>query len=207
MWSGMALFYFACLLFGFIFALIGALFGEIFSQGGVETGGHAEFGHGGQAEIGHGGQEIGSHAVDIGQTGTSNMPGVSVLNAITVSTFVGFFGIAGLVAVWGFHLGPIASLAMALPLSLLIAAGQFFLFVKVFVKAQASSEATMDDVLGCEATTTSTIPAGHVGQIAYVIRGCRFTAPAVSAEGDDIAIGAQVRIVNIKGSAYVVTPV
>lgn len=204
MWTGIAIFYFACLAFGFVFALIGAVFGELGGHFHIGIGAHhVDFGHGVNSSHGFDSAE---HGADVGGADANHMPGASVLNTITVSTFVGFFGISGLVAVWVLHLGPISSVAFALPLSVLIAAGQFLLYVKVFVHAQSSSEATLSEILGCEAVVIAGIPAERVGQISYAIKGSRYTAPASSADHEDIARGSRVRVVNIKGATFVVRP-
>lgn len=213
MWTGLAFFYFACLLFGFLFALIGALFGEVFGHGGLEMGGH-------EIDLGGGGHEVdfGGHEVDFGHAGGveghvigvegggHEMPGASVFNTITISTFIGFFGIGGLIAVWGFGQGALGSLAIAVPSAAIMAALEFLLYVKVFVKAQASSEATLSEILGCEAEVTASIPGERVGQIAYVIKGSRYTAHAASADGEDIPRGTRVRVVNIRGNTLMVRP-
>ena len=208
MWSGLALFYFACLLFGFLFALIGAVFGE-FGHGGVEGGHEVDVGGGGhEVDFGHAaGHEagVGGHVIGV-EGGGHAMPGTSVFNTITISTFTGFFGIGGLIAVWGFGQSALGSLAIALPAAALMAALEFLLYVKVFVKAQASSEATLAEILGCEAEVTAGIPSDRVGQIVYVIKGSRYTAHAGSADGEDIPRGARVRVVNIRGNTLMVRP-
>lgn len=193
----MAIFYFACLALGFVFALLGAIFGELGGHFHIELGGH-------HVEIDHG-LHIGEHGVPLEVDHA--MPEANILNTITLSTFVAFFGISGLVSLWIFRLSPGMSLLASFPTSFLIAAAQFFLWVKLFVKAQASSEATLSDILGSEADVAAGIPGGHVGQITYTIRGSRFTAPAVSSDGTDIPRGARVRIVNIRGTTLVVRPV
>ncbi|MCX8052642.1 MAG: NfeD family protein [Armatimonadetes bacterium] len=219
-WSAIAIFYFACFAFGFIFALLGAIFGEL--------GGHFHAELGGQdAGIGEHGVDLGGHTADIGahsleaghEVGMHGpvmadgpdvdhaMPSANVFNTITIATFLSFFGLAGLVSIWIFHMPAILSLIFSLPMALLIAAGQFALWVKVFVKAQASSEATLSEILGSEAEVAATIPGDRVGQINYTIRGTRFTAPAVSSDGTDIPRGTRVVIVNIKGNTLVVRPI
>ncbi len=156
-------------------------------------------GHGAHVDVGQG-----PHAHAGGGGSEENVAGASPLNGITIATFMVFFGGSGLLGVWGFKLGPIESVVFAVPTSVLVAAGQFALFVRVFVRAQASSEATLSETLGSEADVIATIPAGHVGQITYVIKGSRYTAPAVSADGGGIARGARVQVVNIKGLTFVV---
>ena len=214
-WSAIAIFYAACLAFGFLFALLGAIFGELGGHFHADFGGHhVELGHGGGFDhgLGHGmetghGVGVGSHEVAGGGIDADqNMPGANFFNTITMSTFLAFFGLSGLITVWVFHLPAAISLLLAFPLSVVIAAGQFLLWMNLFVKAQASSEATMFEVLGCEADVISSIPGDRVGEISYIIRGSRFTAPAVSSDKEDIPRGAKVQIVNINGTTLIVKP-
>jgi len=202
-WTGIAIFYLGCLLFGFLFALLGAIGGSFGSHGGIGEHG-VEPGHGG--EIGHesGGAHAGvENAFDV--YGPDNMPGASIFNTITVSTFAGFLGIAGLISVWGFRMSPLTSLAFSLPTAAVIAVGQFLLYVKLLVKAQASSEATDFDLIGHEAEVITSIPEGGFGEIAYVIRGTRYTAPAKSEDGTAIDHGHQVVVITVEKTHVVVT--
>ena len=181
---------------------MGAVFGGFAGHGGL--GGHG-------VEIAHGTHIGGGHAAEAHVTGAdsgtaSHMPGASVFNAMTVSTFVAFFGGGGLIAMKLLGLGPLWSVAAALPIALIIAAGQFLLFVHVFVQAQASSEAMRADLVGCEAGVITSISAGRTGQICYVLNGSRFTAPALSVDGRSIKRGARVRIAEVRGATTVVEP-
>jgi membrane protein implicated in regulation of membrane protease activity len=213
-WSGIALFYFFCLMLGFVLALLGAVFGGLGGHFHTGLGGHGVHighgfgGHGAHIEVPHGGHVQTGHAshAHAGGVDEESAPGASPLNGITLATFMVFFGGSGLVAVWAFKLGPLESVAFAIPTSLLIAAAQFALFVRIFVNAQASSEATMSETLGCEADVIVTIPVGHVGKITYVIKGSRYSAPAISADGEGIANGTRVQVVNVKGLTLVVRP-
>ncbi|MHB9036931.1 MAG: NfeD family protein [Armatimonadota bacterium] len=202
-WSGIAIFYFVCLFSGFVFALIGAIFGELGGHFHVGVGGHhVEIG---QTVSSSHGFESGDHGGEFSAE-SEHMPGASILNTITMATFVGCFGLSGLIAVWVMRMGPLTSLAFSLPTSVIVAVLQFVLYVKLFINAQASSEATLSDVLGCQAQVILGIPAGNVGQITYVIKNSRFTAPATSADGDSIPRGTSVLVVNIKGSTFMVRP-
>lgn len=202
-WTGIAIFYFICLFSGFLFALIGAVFGEIGGHFHVDVGGHnVDLGHSVSSSHGF---ESGEHGGDFA-SGSDHMPGASFLNTITLATLIGCFGLFGLIAVWVFHMGALTSLAFSMPASLVAAIAQFAVYVKLFINAQASSEATVSDVLGCRAEVIATIPADSVGQITYVIKGSRFTAPAASADGVSIKRGTSVLVVNVKGSTLVVRP-
>jgi len=214
--NGIAIFYFICLAVGFLFALIGAIFGEL-GHGGMDAGGH-------ELSLEHPSVEVGDHGVDFGhdvdashdlspgghavEVGDSaHAPEASFFNTITISVFTAFFGLSGLFAVYVLRLSALPSLAFALPVAFVIAVAQFITYVKLFVRAQASSEATMAEVLGCEAEVITSIPGDRVGEIAYVIKGTRYTSPALSADGEDLARGTRVRVVNIKATTLVVRAV
>lgn len=213
--TGIAIFYFICLVVGFLFALVGAIFGEL-GHGGMDAGGH-------ELSLGHHSIEVGDHNLDfghdvdashdmvagghsVGMEHAGQMPEVSFFNAITISVLTAFFGLSGLFAVYVLRMSALPSLAFALPVGLAIAVGQFLMYVKLFVQAQASSEATMAEVLGCEAEVITSIPADKVGEIAYVVKGTRYTSPAISADAEEVPKGTRVRVVNIKGTTLVVRP-
>ncbi|MCX6345812.1 MAG: NfeD family protein [Armatimonadetes bacterium] len=202
--TGIAAFYLVCLCFGFLLALVGAIFGGFAGHGmdfghGV-PGGH-EFNIEHAPEISHGGNEIGGGIAE-----TSEMPGASFFNMITISTLVAFFGLFGLLEVWGFRASAIWSLAVALPASIAIAIGQFLLYVKLLVNAQASSEARLSDVIGHEAEVITGILENGIGEIAYVVKGSRYTAPAASVDSSDIPRGARVIIESIRANTLIVKP-
>lgn len=204
-WSGIAIFYFICLTFGFLFALIGAVFGEFLGHGDVGAGGH-------DVDLGHdidtsAGLDADGHALDALAGHAGEMPGTSVLNSLTISTFAAFFGLIGLIMVWALKMDALPSLAISLPAAVVVAAFQFVLYVRIFIEAQGTSEATMSEILGSEADVITTVPGDRVGEIAYVIKGTRYTAPAISADGESIPRGTRVHVVNVKGNMFVVRPV
>lgn len=209
--TGISIFYFVCTAFGFLFALVTVVFGEL----GTHFGDHGvEVGHG-SVEVDHPGADVGvGHDADVGggheaggvdiSSEAQHMPQASYLNTLTILVFITFFGLAGLLATWVLHMPPLMSLAFALPVGLIAAAGEFVLYVNVFIKAQGSSEATMQETLGCEAEVITTIPAEHMGEIAYIIKGTRYNAPAKSADNEELPRGTKVRIVNTQGGVLVV---
>lgn len=204
--TGIAAFYFICAAVGFLLALVIAIFGEIGAHGGLDIGGH-------DIAVDHGGVDVGEHDLDIGghdvdmSHDAAHGPSASFLNTLTLLTFVTTFGIAGLFSVWMLRLPALLSLVFALPMGVAGAVAEFVVYVKVFIKAQASSEATMSETLGCEAEVITTIPAERFGEIAYVIKGTRYTSPAMSADGVELSRGTRVQIVNTKSGALVVRQV
>ncbi len=202
--TGIASFYLICLCFGFLMALVGAIFGGFAGHGtdfGHGVPGGNELGVGHAPEVSHTGHEIGGGIAE-----TSEMPGASFFNMITISTLVAFFGLFGLLGVWGFRASAIWSLAVALPASIAIAIGQFFLYVKLLINAQASSEARLSDIIGHEAEVITGILENGTGEIAYVVKGSRYTAPAVSVDSSNIPRGSRVIIESVRTNTLIVKP-
>jgi membrane-bound ClpP family serine protease len=179
--------YAICLIVGLLFALISAFAGHAFGHGldhagDVGTAGHAEAGY--------------DH---------SGIPGISVFSPTVLGCFVTAFGAAGLVFS---HISMTKSVWVSAPLSavvgVLIAFAAFLLFNWIFRQTQSSSESRMGSLLGQTASIITPIPAGGVGEIAYVQGGSRYTAPARTESGAPIGAGKPVRIHRIVGTQYFV---
>jgi membrane protein implicated in regulation of membrane protease activity len=205
-WTPIELVYLGCLVFGFVLALITTVLGEFMGHADVGGAGHdVDMGH--DVDLGHVGDMSVHGDMVTAHTHTGDATGASVFNTLTIMTFIASFGLSGLFAIWALKMQQVLSLAFATPMGVLLAAAQFLLYVNLFIKAQASSEATMADILGCEAEVITTIPGGHVGEIAYNIKGTRYNAPATSTDGEEIIRGTRVYVVNIKANTFVVRPV
>jgi membrane protein implicated in regulation of membrane protease activity len=61
-------------------------------------------------------------------------------------------------------------------------------------------------LVGTEANVITPIPANGVGEIAYVVGGTRYTAPARLDTGGAVAGGKSVRIIRVTGSQFYVEP-
>ena len=180
--------YLVCLVVGLVFTLLTFLFGHFFG-GGHE--GHVD-GSGGHAEAG---------------ADTSDMPGVSAFSPTVITCFITAFGGFGLV----FHQIPATkSPFLSAPLAVLSALGtagtMLWLLRQLFERTQSSSESTVADLIGFEATIITPIPVDGVGEIAYVQGGSRYTAPAREEKGRAVASGKAVKIVRIIGSQFYVAP-
>lgn len=176
-----------CFGVGLVFAIISAFFADVF-------GGH---------DVPHGGV-AGTHAE--GGLGSSEMPGFSPLSPTTLAAFVTSFGGFGLL----FNripatAHPAVASTLATISGFIIASGVFWIFRKVFSATQSSSEAHVSALVGAQATIITPIPAGGVGEIAYVQAGSRYTAAARSEDGAAIGAGATVKISRITGAQFFVT--
>jgi membrane protein implicated in regulation of membrane protease activity len=175
-----------CLVVGLLFTLTSVMFGHFF-------GGHGDHvaGSGGHVEAG---------------ADSSDAPGISIFSPTIMASFVTAFGGFGLIFT---QFQKTSNAAISAPLSLLgglAVAGVLFIFLSsVFRHTQSSSESHVSQLVGTEANVITPIPGNGVGEIAYVVGGTRYSAPARSESGAEIANGRTVKIVRIVGSQFYVT--
>ena len=178
--------YLVCIGVGLLFAAVSAFFAE----GGGGHDGHAD------SQAGH--TEAGNGAHD--------MPGFSALSPTSIATFVTGFGGFGLIfSKFEMTQNPWLSVPLAAFGGLAVAAVVVAIFNKIFHITQSSSEGRMSELFGTSATVITPIGAGGVGEIAYVQRGTRYTAPARTLDETEIPAGEKVRIVRTSGSQFYVT--
>lgn len=172
---------------GLFFTLISALTSHLFGGG---HGAHLEHGAGGHAEAG---------------SGSHDMPGFSPLSPTIIASFITAFGGLGMVFS-GIEAtkNPWISAPLSLLGAFVIAAAVLALFRAIFRSTQSSSESLVSSLAGQIATVITPIPAGAVGEIAYVQGGSRYTAPAREETGAPIAAGCPVKITRIVASQFYV---
>jgi membrane protein implicated in regulation of membrane protease activity len=197
--------YWVCFFTGLAWAVIAAILGGVFGfdhgvdLGGADTGG--DFGHDfGTAHDVGGGHGEADFSV------APEAPAISPLSPAVLATFVTTFGGVGVITTGMFHFPLILSLPVAAAAGGGLAAVMFVVFYRVFMSVQASSEATVAGAIGLEAEVTVAIPSDGIGEIAYVSRGGRLTAPARSEAKADIARHSSVRISKVIGNTYYVRP-
>jgi membrane-bound ClpP family serine protease len=177
--------YLFCLAVGFMFLLGSALFGHIFGDHG-----HVE-GSGGHAEAG---------------ADSSDAPGISLLSPIVMAAFLTAFGAFGLVfSQFEATKRPILSAPLSIAAAGVIAYALVGVLRKLMRAADSSSESQVATLTGHVANVITPIPAGGVGEIAYVQSGIRYTAPAREESGRPVASGCTVTITRIVGSQFYVS--
>jgi len=178
--------YAICLVAGLMFTLVSVVAGHFF--GGHD--GHVA-GSGGHAEAG---------------ADSSDMPGISIFSPTIMASFVTAFGGFGLIFT---QFPATARTVISAPLSifcaLLVAGGLYKFLSSVFRHTQSSSESHVARLAGTEASVISPIPENGVGEIAYVVGGTRYTAPARVENGTAIANGKSVKITRVVGTQFFVT--
>jgi membrane protein implicated in regulation of membrane protease activity len=220
--------YLICFLVGLVFAVISAFLSGVFGHfhigaghevgvGGhdVNVGGHGVEVSGHDVDVGGHNVTVGDHHLDVGDHGdsstqsgsnthpsTSSGQAFSPVSPITIATFITSFGGVGLIMKEALRAPSFLSLPVASGSGFVVAGIIFYFFYKIFQVTQASSEPTMESVLDIEAEVITPIPANGVGEISYVVKGSRFTAPARAEEQEAIAKHAMVRITKVVGNIF-----
>jgi membrane protein implicated in regulation of membrane protease activity len=179
--------YTICLLSGLLFTMLTVFFGHFFGGSG-----HVE-GSGGHVEAGG---------------DASDAPGISIFSPTIIAAFVTAFGGFGMI----FSQFPATSPGIiSAPLSVLggvvVAGAMYIFFGALFRHTQGSSESRVGALLNTEATVITPISANGVGEIAYVVGGTRYTAPARAEDGFSIGNGQTVKIVRVVGTQFYVKKV
>ncbi len=130
--------------------------------------------------------------------------GLSPLSPITIATFVTSFGGMGLILSNLTKLPPFASATIAAVFGLADAAVMFVVYGRFLSGMQSSSEVRSGEVVGKLAEVVTPIAAEHLGEVSFVARGARVHGPARSEDGQAIARGTRVEIVEEAGNVLVV---
>jgi membrane protein implicated in regulation of membrane protease activity len=185
--------YLVAFFLGLGFAVLSALLSGVFSG---HLGPHMDVG-GSHVDLG------GVHADGTHLAPTEGTVQYQPLSPVSVALFATTFGAVGLILK---RLGqpPIVQVPAAAASGLLVGGLVAYAFYRVMKATEGSSHAREGEEIGLLAEVTVSIPAGGMGEIAYVVRGSRFNSPARSADGRDVPAGAGVRIVSRSGNAYLI---
>ncbi|MCC7479102.1 NfeD family protein [bacterium] len=157
--------------------------------------GAAEGVHGGHdSEAGHSGDGIESS----GQFAT-----YSPLSPMSLMGTVSGFGAGGLLATY-FGLEGLLSLGPALLGGAAMAGLLWLVIGKLFYSLQGSSEAHVEEMIGLEADVITPVEHQMSGEIAYVLGGTRYTAPARLDRPGRVAQHGKVRIRRVQGNVVYV---
>jgi membrane protein implicated in regulation of membrane protease activity len=185
--------YLVCFFLGLGFAVLSALLAGVF---GGHAGPHVDAG--------------GVH-VDLAASHTDGMHGpatdgtvhFSPLSPVSIALFITTFGGIGLL-LKKFGLPPFVQLSAGMVSGILVGGAVSYAFFRVMQVTQASSHARAGEEIGIEAEVTVPIPNEGLGEIAYVVRGTRFTNPARTVDGKELPAHVTVKIVKQAGNTYYV---
>src|SRR6185369_4920662 len=185
--------YLVCFFLGLGFAVLSALLAGVF---GGHAGPHVDAG-GVHVDLGASHTD-GTHApVGDGQVHFSPLSPVSI--ALFVTTFG---GISLLLKKFGYP--PLVQLPVGMLSGLIVGGAVSYAFFRIMQATQASSHARAGEEIGLEAEVTVPIPNDGLGEIAYVVRGTRFTNPARTLDGKELPAHVMVKIVKQAGNTYIV---
>ncbi|MBU1319485.1 MAG: NfeD family protein [candidate division Zixibacteria bacterium] len=179
-------FFFLCLLAGLIYAVI-----SLIMSGG--------FGGADAAEV-----AADSSGIDAGDVGGEIT--FSPASPVVIATFITAFGAGGIVGIEGLKWSALQSTSLAVGSGLLIAGLVYGVLNAVYKRTQGSSEAKADDLIGMTAEVITPISKEGTGELAYVVRGARFTGAARSVDNEKIDKNSLVEIVRVVGSTMYVKP-
>jgi membrane protein implicated in regulation of membrane protease activity len=183
--------YLVCFFLGLGFALLSGLLAGVFTGhagGHIDTGGHLDAGT-------DGGSIDGAHS-----------PGhvhYSPLSPVTIAMFISTFGGVGILLKKAdfpiyLHL-PAAAFS-----GILVGGLVSYAFYRIMLATQASSHGRENEAIGTQAEVTVPIPHVGLGEVAYVLRGSRYTNPAKSVDGKELPVNTLVKIVNQVGTTFIV---
>ena len=192
----MTLVYVAFAVLGAAYVLVsmflGHAHGDVAAEG--DAGGDAaEVAYG---EGGHGSASAGGHAT------TFVFPFFSPL---ALATLFGSVGAYGLIALRGLGLSDTTSLLAAVPAGLATAYLVTYVSWRVVRSASGSSQVRPSQLVGARAEVLTPIPEGGIGEVAAMVDGQRFNAPAREVAGRAVARGQLVRVAEMVGGTLMVT--
>lgn len=180
--------YLVCFFLGLGFALLSALLAGVFTG---HVGAHIDH----VPHMDGGGALEGSHSA-------GNVH-YSPLSPVTIAMFISTFGGVGILLKKA-GLPLFVHLPAAAVSGVVVGGLVSFLFYRVMVATQGSSHARANEAIGVSAEVTVPIPHQGLGEVAYVLRGSRYTNPAKTADDKELPAGATVKIVKQVGTTFIV---
>lgn len=171
------------------------LFGGGDSDGGGDAGGA-------EAQVDYGVDGGGHGTASAGADGAGfSFPFFSPL---AIATLLGTTGACGLIALKGFGLAGIRSLVAALPAALILTYIVTYASWRLVSRSRGSSQIRLEDLKGALAEVITPIPAGGIGEVAAMVAGQRYTAPARDEAGREVPRGARVTVRAMLGTTLIV---
>jgi membrane protein implicated in regulation of membrane protease activity len=192
--------YIALAVLGCGYVLISAFLGHASDSGGD--------GHDASAASSH--SDYGVDGTGHGATHTSSAGSAAFqfpfFSPLALATLCAGLGAWGLIAQFGFRLHGDESLLVAIPAALVTAYLVTWVSWRMVSGSRGTSAIRLAALAGSPAEVITPIPAGGVGEVAALVDGQRYTAPAREADGGAVARGAAVTVVRMVGNTLLVTP-
>ena len=178
--------------------------------------GHSDAGGGdGHADTGHAGHDGGDahmdYGVDAGGHASASAHGPHAaefhfpfFSPLALATLFACIGGYGLIALYGLRVEDASSILIAVPAAVVTAYLVTYAGWRIVGSSRGSSQIRLQDLAGAHAEVITPIPAGGLGEVAALVGGQRYTAPAREAHGKEVPRGAQVTVLKMVGSTLLV---
>jgi membrane protein implicated in regulation of membrane protease activity len=178
--------YLVCFFLGLGFAVLSALLSGILT-GHMDS--HIHFDSGGMHADG---ADLHSHP---GEGSVHYSP----LSPVIVAMFIATFGGTGVLYKRLVNPSLFVHLPLAAVSGVAVAGSLFWILYHLLATAQSTSHPRAGEAVGIDAEITVAIPNEGLGEIAYTLRGSRFTSPARTVDGKELPAGKAVKIVRQVG--------
>ena len=123
---------------------------------------------------------------------------------LALATLFACIGGYGLIALYGFRVSDGVSILAAIPAAAATAYLVTYAGWRIVGSSRGSSQIRLKDLAGAQAEVITPIPKDGVGEVAALVSGQRYTAPAREAHGREVPRGAQVTVLKMVGSTLLV---
>ena len=123
---------------------------------------------------------------------------------LALATLFACIGGYGLIALYGFRAEDAISILVAIPAAVVTAYLVTYAGWRIVKSSRGSSQIRLKDLVGVYAEVITPIPKEGLGEVAALVSGQRYTAPAREAHGREVPRGAQVRVLRMVGSTLLV---
>jgi membrane protein implicated in regulation of membrane protease activity len=185
---------------------VAVLMGHLFEFSG---GSDAHAGHADAAGADHAAQM--DYGVDASGHGTAAAGGhgpaafhFPFFSPLALATLFACIGAYGLISKFGLKVADTPSLLISIPAAFVTAYVVTYLSWRIMSSSRGSSAIRLQDLIGCPAEVITPIPRDGVGEVATLVAGQRFTAPARESEGREVPRGAQVTVLRMSGTTLLV---
>ena len=192
--------YIALAVLGCGYVLVSAFLGHA-HDGGDGGGAHGDQAAHSEGAYGVDGSGHGAAKASADAGGTFHFPFFSPLALATLGAAIGAWG---LIAQFGFGLHGEPSLLVAIPAALVTAYAVSWAGWRLVSGSRGTSAISLGALPGASAEVTTPIPAGGVGEVAAIVDGQRFSAPARDEAGGAVARGTAVTVVRMVGNTLLV---
>ena len=194
----MTLVYVAFAVLGAAYVLVSMFLGHAHGDasadgGGADGAGHPDVAYG---DGGHGTASAEGHAPSVQ---------VPVFSPLALATLFGSVGAYGLMALRGLGTSDTTSLFIAVPAGLVTAYLVTYVSWRLVRSASGSSQVRPAQLVGARAEVLTPIPAGGIGEVAAMVEGQRFNAPAREVGGRAVVRGQVVRVTEMVGGTLLVS--